>query len=138
MKWFWRQIPLCELDHGIFDENLDPIFNARIHLVGQIYKLSWKKVGPFFVKKLISDFDLTFFWQKLDQIFFFKVNRFWTNQMISSIKIGSKFLSKKRWSNFQKPKNHTYECRFSIFSILSCSSYPTLQHGYNHFAWRQS
>ena len=119
-------------------ENWTHIFLLEIIWLVQNRLTLKKKFGLIFVKKMSNQNHWSVFWQKMDQLFF-QLNLFFgPTRWILALKIGSKILSKKPWSNFQKPKNHAYECRFSIFSILSCSSYPTLQHGYNQFAWCQS
>ena len=94
-------------------ENLSTIFWTKFLTQFFMLEIIWilqktnqvaKKFGPIFVKKLISVFDLTFFWQNLDQIFWSHDSIFGLARWFLAWKIGS-ILTKKWWMNFQKWKN---------------------------------
>ena len=100
-------------------ENLSTIFWTKFWTQFFMLEIIWlvqktnqiaKKFGPIFVKKLISVFDLTFFWQNLDQNFLQLGLFFGLNRWFLAWKIRSKVLSKKWWTNFQESKNYTHEC----------------------------
>ncbi len=100
-------------------ENLSTIFWTKFWTRFLMLEIIWlvqktnqiaKKFGPSFVKKLISVFDLTFFWQNLDQIFLSLDSFFGLARWFLAWKIGSKILSKKWWTNFHEWKKHTHEC----------------------------
>ena len=78
-------------------ENLSTIFLTKFWTEFFKQEIMWlvqkknqaeKKFGPICVKKLISYFDLTFFWQKLDQIFF---------QLDSIFGLTRWFIAWKKW-----------------------------------------
>ena len=58
MGMFFSLLKICL---PFFGQNFGPIFHARNHLDSPKTNQVAKKFGPIFVKKLISDFDLTFF-----------------------------------------------------------------------------
>ena len=104
-------------------ENLSTIFLTKFWTEFFKQEIMWlvqkknqaeKKFGPICVKKLISYFDLTFFWQKLDQIILQLDLFFGLTRWFLAWKIGSKILSKKWWTNFQEWKKHAHECRILV------------------------
>ena len=113
--------PKSDIHRYVFftPENLSTIFWTKFLIQFFMLEFIWlvritnlvaKKFGPIFVKKLISDFDLTFFWQKLDQIILQLDLFFGLTRWFLAWKIGSKILSKKWWTYFQEWKKHTHEC----------------------------